>query len=179
MTRVLGAILAGGRARRFGSDKALATLDGRRLIDRVADALTPQVDAIVVIGREHPGMACAPDRPGPDMGPLGGIAGALHHAARHGFDGVLSVPCDAPALPDDLRAILVDGDGPAFLPDLPVVGWWPVATLATLDALLGRPGSHAVRAFADAIGARPRATATPIANVNTPGDLDRLAARRD
>ena len=37
--RVLGAILAGGQSRRFGSDKASASLDGKSLLDHVADAL--------------------------------------------------------------------------------------------------------------------------------------------
>ncbi len=84
MTRVLGAILGGGRSSRFGSDKALATLDGRALIDRVAAALAPQVDALIVVGRDHPGLTAVADRPAPDLGPLGGIAGALHYAAAHG-----------------------------------------------------------------------------------------------
>ena len=99
MRRILGAILAGGRSTRFGSDKALATLDGQALIDRVAEALAPQVDALIVVGRSHPGMTCIPDRPAPDLGPLGGIAAALHHAETHGFAQVLTVPCDAPSCP--------------------------------------------------------------------------------
>ncbi|MEP9402156.1 molybdenum cofactor guanylyltransferase [Sphingomonas silueang] len=171
--RRLGAILAGGRSSRFGSDKALALLHGRALIDRVADALRPQVDALVVVGRDHPGLTGTPDRPAADLGPLGGIAGALAHAAAHGFSHVLSVPCDAPDLPDDLPALL--GEPPACLADLPVVGLWPSAALAELDALLAGPGSRSVRAFADRIGAR----AVPgggIANVNTADDLARIAA---
>ncbi|WP_329958512.1 molybdenum cofactor guanylyltransferase [Sphingomonas sp. Leaf4] len=104
--RVLGAIIAGGQASRFGSDKALAVLDGRALIDRVADALAPQVDTVVVVGRDHGTLASVPDRPAPGLGPLGGIAGALHHAAAQGFTHVLTVPCDAPFLPKNLRELL-------------------------------------------------------------------------
>ncbi len=179
MSRVLGAILAGGRATRFGSDKATALLDGTTLIDRVAGRLRPQVDALIVVGRTHidpPGM---PDRPAPDLGPLGGIAGALHHAAAHGYDHVLSVPCDAPALPDDLRAILDAAGDAAFLDALPVVGWWPVSAAAVIDRLLSGDGSRAVRAFADAIGAVGCRTGQPIANVNTPDDLLRLSRSPD
>lgn len=179
MTRPLGAILAGGRSSRFGSDKALALLDGRALIDRVAERLRPQVAALVVIGRDHPGFACAPDRPAPDLGPLGGLAGALHHAATHGFTHVLSVPCDAPDLPADLHAVLgatasLPADVARYLADLPVVGLWPVGALVTLDALLAGTGSRSVRAFAGRIGAQA-VTGVAITNVNTPGDLARIA----
>ncbi|HEX5645184.1 MAG TPA: NTP transferase domain-containing protein, partial [Erythrobacter sp.] len=37
--KLLGAIIAGGQARRFGSDKAYARYHGQRLIDLVGRAL--------------------------------------------------------------------------------------------------------------------------------------------
>ncbi|MGN5373932.1 molybdenum cofactor guanylyltransferase [Sphingomonas hankookensis] len=178
MTRILGAILGGGRSSRFGSDKALAMLDGVALIDRVAAALGQQVDALIVVGRSHPGLTAVADRPAPDLGPLGGIAGALHHAAAGGFDQLLTVPCDAPFLPYDLRRRLAAAGPAAFLGDLPVIGWWPAAAAPVLDHLLDGGGSRSVRAFADRIGAVAVADAL-IANVNTPDDLARLAAQRD
>ena len=46
----LGAIIAGGKATRFGSDKAAALLNGRPLIEHVADGLREQVDALIVCG---------------------------------------------------------------------------------------------------------------------------------
>ncbi|WP_200911064.1 molybdenum cofactor guanylyltransferase [Sphingomonas sp. Leaf25] len=179
--RVLGAIIAGGQASRFGSDKALALLDGRALIDWVADALAPQVDAVVVVGRDHGMLASVPDRPAPGLGPLGGIAGALHHATARGFTQVLTVPCDAPFLPKNLRQLLNaatlperEGSSAAFLADLPVIGWWPATALPALDTLLAGTGSRSIRAFGDRIGAT--AVAAPaIANVNTADDLARLA----
>ncbi len=177
MTRILGAILAGGRSTRFGSDKALANLDGRALIDRVVDAVAPQVDALVVVGRTHPGLTCIPDRPAPDLGPLGGIAAALHHAAALGYAQILTVPCDAPFLPAELRRHLSAAGSAVYLADLPVVGWWPADAHATLDAMLAGGGSRSVRAFADRIGALGVAGPTEIANVNTPDDLALLAKR--
>ncbi len=175
MTRTLGAILAGGLATRFGSDKALALLDGTALIERVADRLRPQVDGLIVVGRTHSGIDAVSDRPHAGLGPLGGFAGALHHAAASGFDRVLTVPCDAPGLPHDLLAIL--GSAPAgYFGDLPVIGCWPVTAAATLDRLLASGGSRSVRAFADAIGAVACGSPQPIANVNTPDDLARLAS---
>lgn len=47
--RMLGAILAGGRSTRFGSDKAMAMLpDGRTLMDHAIATLRPHVAQIVV-----------------------------------------------------------------------------------------------------------------------------------
>ncbi|UUL81709.1 molybdenum cofactor guanylyltransferase [Sphingomonas qomolangmaensis] len=164
--RLLGAVLAGGLSRRFGSDKAEALLDGERLIDRVVAALTPQVDAVILCGRA-PGL---PDRPVGGLGPLAGLNAALHHARAHGFDAVLSVPCDAPYLPHDLRAIL--GDGPAFIADQPVIGIWPAALADRLDVHL-RGDDRSLRRWGRATGASAR-NAPPIANINTPADLSAL-----
>jgi molybdopterin-guanine dinucleotide biosynthesis protein A len=44
----LGVILAGGASRRFGSPKALARVGGRRIVDRVRDALRAAVPEVVV-----------------------------------------------------------------------------------------------------------------------------------
>ena len=53
MMRVLGVVLAGGQSRRFGSDKALAEIAGRTLLDRAVATLARQVDTVVVAGRFH------------------------------------------------------------------------------------------------------------------------------
>src|SRR2546423_14953878 len=120
--RVLGAVLAGGRSSRFGSDKAAALIDGRPMLDWVIEALAPQVDEILICGREAPGRICVADRPRTDLGPLGGLNAALQHAAANGFDAVLSAPCDTPRLSADLRAQLGEvGDG-VVVEGLPVVG---------------------------------------------------------
>ena len=105
--RTLGAVLAGGRSSRFGSDKALAMLDGRSLLDHAVAALRPHCDAVIVVGRGE-----IADWPRADMGPLGGIAGALIHAADQGFDQVLTASVDCVRLPADLRALLEPA--PAF-----------------------------------------------------------------
>lgn len=172
---VLGAVLAGGQSRRFGSDKAQALLDGQRLIDHVVAALSPQVDAVILCGRA-PGLA---DRPPGALGPLAGLNAALHHARAEGFDAVLSVPCDAPILPRDLLAILgsAPGDGPAYIAGQPVIGIWPAALADRLDTHLREGDDRSLRGWARVTQARAIA-APPIANVNTIADLAELAANR-
>jgi molybdopterin-guanine dinucleotide biosynthesis protein A len=165
----LGAILAGGQAQRFGSDKAHALYEGARLIDRVATALAAQCESVVVCGREEPGFACIPDWPEPGLGPLGGLAAALRHAGKRGVDGVLSAGVDVPDLPFNLVGALA-GEGAAIVASQPVVGLWPVEARATLEIFMAGGGRSLYR-FADHAGARRVELAAPLMNVNRPEDL--------
>lgn len=167
--RVLGAIVAGGKARRFGSDKAHALFDGERMIDRVANALHAQTHGLVVCGREETGFACIPDRPQADMGPLGGINAALHHAHSNGFDAVLSAGCDVPNLPDNLLAQLA-GNGATIVADQPVVGLWPIELAEALNQYLAE-GNRRIYGFAKNVGAHEVTLETDLLNVNRPQDL--------
>lgn len=169
--RILGAILAGGQARRFGSDKAHALYQGERLIERVASALAAQCEGVVVCGRSEPGFACIADRPGPGLGPLGGLNAALHHARAGGFDAVLSAPCDVPDLPHDLAQCL-SGTGAGIVAGQPVIGLWPVSAVRAIDTYLGE-GGRRLFGFAERIGARLVPVDPPLMNVNRPEDLDR------
>lgn len=176
---VLGVVLAGGRSSRFGADKALAELGGRTLIARAVDALSGWCEHVVVVGRGEAPAPTLPDWPRPDMGPLGGIAAALHHARDEGYAAALSIGVDSLDLPDDLPRVL--GAAPAFLAAQPVVGFWPVSAAAAIEAILRGPGPYAMRRFAETIGARAVAVDRAPANVNTPADLAALeqGLRRD
>lgn len=169
MTRLLGAILAGGQARRFGSDKAQALYEGARLIDRVAAALSAQCECVVVCGREEAGFACIPDWPEAGLGPLGGLEAALRHAGERGFAQVLSAGVDVPDLPFDLTATLA-GAGAAIVESQPVVGLWPVSAAPLLEAFMAAGGRSLYR-FADHAGARRVELPRALMNVNRPEDL--------
>jgi molybdopterin-guanine dinucleotide biosynthesis protein A len=135
---VLGAILAGGQSRRFGSDKALADLGGQPMICRIAAALAPSVDEIVVCGHPAPptGLMSVEDRQHSGLGPLGGLAGALFHARARGHAGVLSVGCDTPILDAALLRHLADAERATFVTDAPIIGYWPAPLYETLIAHL-------------------------------------------
>ncbi|HEU4968946.1 molybdenum cofactor guanylyltransferase [Sphingomonas sp.] len=170
--RVLGAVLAGGRSSRFGSDKALAVWRGKPLLAHAADALVAQCGAVVIVGRDVAGFTCVPDWPAPDRGPLGGLAGALNHALTNGYELVLTCGVDSVGLPADLLRQLQPA--PAFVVTQPVLGLWPAEAAGLVEEILFGGGSHSMRAFADRIGARPVKLAAEPANVNAPEDLARL-----
>jgi molybdopterin-guanine dinucleotide biosynthesis protein A len=165
----LGAIVAGGKATRFGSDKAYARYQGKRLIDLVGGALTAQCEALVICGREEPGFVCLADKPAPELGPLGGLNAALHYAGENGFDAVLSAGCDVPNLPHELASQL-SGEGPAIVQSQPVVGLWPAPLAGELDAFLAS-GRRALYGFAESVGARHVTLDPPLFNVNRPEDM--------
>lgn len=167
--RILGAILAGGEARRFGRDKARAQWNGKPLFDWVAEALSAQCEAVVVCGREEAGFACLSDKPEPGLGPLGGLYAALCRASEDGFSHVLSVGVDAPNLPYDLISALV-GEGAAIVKSQPVVGLWPRELADTLAAYLAED-RRSLYGFAERVEARRVALDPPLLNINRPKDL--------
>jgi len=173
---ILGVVLAGGQSSRFGSDKALAELDGHTLLARAVDLASGWCEFVVVVGRETAPAPTLPDWPHAGMGPLGGIAAALRLAADDGYDAVLSIGVDAPDLPDDLCSLL--SPAPAYLAAQPVVGLWPVSALPAIEAVLEGSGKHSMLAFAEAVGARAVRLASDPANINTPADLAAAEKRR-
>lgn len=166
---ILGAVLAGGQSSRFGSDKALAELGGRTLLARAVAALQPHCHAVIVVGRSDAPVPTIPDRPAAGLGPLGGIAAALHHAANHGYPHVLTCGVDCARLGTETLAEL--GASPAYCADQPVIGLWPASAAAAADALLASDAKHSMRGFAEMIGARGVKLSAIPANINTRADL--------
>ena len=166
---ILGVVLAGGRSTRFGSDKALAELHGHTLLDRAVRALGAFCDAVVIAGRDAGPAPTLPDWPRPGMGPLGGIAAGLRHAAAHGYRSILTCGVDSVALPATLLADL--SPAPAYLATQPVIGHWYSTSASAVEAILQSEGRHSMLAFAGSVNARPVNSASPPANINSPADL--------
>ena len=170
---IAGVVLAGGASSRFGRDKAEEIYAGRKLIDWSIAALIPLCAAIFVSGRAHATCESALDRPRAGLGPLGGLAGALTAARDRGFARLVSLPCDTPRLPDGLLGRLCRSEGAAFADACPVIGIWPTADADRLAAWLADDRPRAVRAWAEAIGARA-IESEAIVNINRAGDMGRL-----
>ena len=166
---ILGVVLAGGQSTRFGSDKALAELGGHTLLARAFDTLTGMCELVVIAGRERGPGHCIPDWPHPNMGPLAGIAAALHLARDEGYDSVLSLGVDSLGLPDNLLELL--SPGPAYVDSQPVVGHWPAGTVDAIETILLAETKHSMLAFAGAVGATPVKIGAKPANINYPADL--------
>ena len=166
---ILGVVLAGGQATRFGSDKALAELDGHTLLNRAFDTLTGFCELVVVAGRDRGPGHCIPDWPRPNMGPLAGIAAGLHLARDDGYGSVLTIGVDSVNLPENLLELL--SPPPSYIESQPVIGHWPTGAVDAIETLLLSERRHSMLGFAGAIGATAVKIASKPANINTPADL--------
>lgn len=173
---VLGAIFAGGAARRFGGGKHAALIDGTPMIDHVIGRLRPQCDALVIVGLDWPGFTRIDDVPRPGLGPLGALAGALAYAREAGFDQVLTSGCDLPDLPKDLRQRLEPAS--AVVKGQPLLGLWDSAQASALAAWLGAGRDQAMRAWVMESGARIVSIDAPLSNINTFPELAAYLSRQ-
>ena len=192
---IIGAVLAGGRGRRIGRDKAMVELDGRPLISYPVGALrSAGLDVVLALrgGQEAPAgledVSIVRDE-FEDAGPLGGL-----HALLKWMPGewVLVVSCDQPFVRVNLlhgiishcecAADAVVARTPERLQPMP--GLYRKSCLPVVDGALRR-GEHGMR---DVLNGLPRYELagedldcldlehSSFVNVNTPKDL--LRARR-
>lgn len=191
-----GAVLAGGEARRYGGrPKGLLEVGGRRILDRVVEAVarvTGTPPLLVANAADapswRPDLATIPDaRPG--CGSLGGIFTAV--AAAPG--PVLCVAWDMPFVPEALLQALVDGATgfDAFLPESggrrglePLCAVYGPACRAAIERRLDAGDLKAISFHDDVrVGIlsidQVRRFGDPddlFFNVNTPEDLERAEA---
>jgi len=111
--RLIGLILAGGRATRLGGrDKALISLRGEALLEHLMRRLQPQVDGLAISSNADParyagfGLPVLADRLPDYPGPLAGLHAGL---ACYPDSLVLAVSVDTPFIPADLAARLRAG----------------------------------------------------------------------
>lgn len=110
-----GMILAGGEGRRMGGrDKGLEPFAGLPLVGHVVKRLEGQVNELLINANRNADAyrffadRIVEDAEGGFKGPLMGIYSGMRAAKT---PWLLVVPCDSPALPDDLVARMVQGIG--------------------------------------------------------------------
>lgn len=185
MSGVLGAVIAGGQSRRYGEPKALATVGGRRVIDRVTDVLYDVVEDIVLIANDQDiaaavRLACRPDAI-PGLGALGGILTALRWAGERGDHAILAVACDMPFLSAALLRLLVaraeqDDEPDAVLPEStgprgiePLCAYYATTCLPPIERAVS-DGDHRMIGFHDEVNV----ARIPLASVRGFGDPARI-----
>jgi molybdopterin-guanine dinucleotide biosynthesis protein A len=191
---VVGVVIAGGRSVRFGGEKAVATLAGKPLLLWAVHRLQGSCAAVAVNARpgtqaealaRSEGLTVLHDAPGDAAGPLAGVKAGLAWAAGRGARALAVSPCDAPLLPQDLYARLIEaaaaGAAMAETSDghQPLCAVWPVTALPKVTEALAAHAHPPTRLVLESLGAA-RAhfhDEGAFANVNTREDLAAIAAR--
>ncbi|NNK49379.1 MAG: molybdenum cofactor guanylyltransferase [Gemmatimonadetes bacterium] len=179
---ILGVVLAGGRSRRYGSDKAFAELGGVSLVQRAARTLMPLVDRVVVVANDLDRHSAEEQTVRPDLvsgiGPLGGLHTAVAWAAEEGMRGAVVLATDMPFVPtpllEDLASTLEPGA--AVLPASrgprgfePLCAAYDVGCLPAIEAAIEK-GDRAVISFLPAVDLR----IVELARVSSYGDPDTM-----
>ena len=189
-----GTVLSGGASTRYGSPKALASVGGRRIVDRVIEALGAVMPDLIGITND-PALGVAIGLPfradvHTGMGALGGIHAALRWAVEDDRSGILAVACDMPFLEAALLQRLLD-DAPnadVVVPESggrrgiePLCAWYGIGCLPAIESAIAR-GDVRVIAFHTDVHVRRIVRseverfgdpATLFLNVNTPEDHER------
>lgn len=196
-----GILLAGGLARRIGGgDKAMRTVAGQTILERVIARLDPQCGGLVLNANGEParfahfGLPVIADSVPGFPGPLAGILAGLDWVAVNRPDAawVVSVATDCPFLPRDLVARLhqariganaqlaVAASGGR---SHPVIGLWAVSLREELRNALTVEHIHKVdrwtARYRVATASWPAEPFDPFFNANTADDFaeaERLAA---
>jgi molybdopterin-guanine dinucleotide biosynthesis protein A len=189
----VGAILAGGLARRMGGgDKSLRSIGGRTALERIIDRLSPQVRRIILNANGDPWrfdafhLPVVSDSLPDNAGPLAGVLAALDWAESvdPSFTWVLTLPGDAPFIPRDLVSRL-HAAREATAATLacaashdrthPVIALWPISIRNELRHAVADLGIRKIEAFTQRYQRTtvdwPVTPVDPFFNVNTPDDL--------
>jgi molybdopterin-guanine dinucleotide biosynthesis protein A len=192
--RCTGAILAGGRAVRMGGKpKGLELVGGRRILDRVAEALREATDELLIVANDPGADAWLPGvRVVPDLRPGHGPASGVHAALLAAGTDVLVLAWDAPFVPAGLlRALRAEGESgnAGFVAPSsdspwgfePLCAWYAQHATAAVETVLDTPGAG-IGALASAVptvrydASSWGAPDAIFLNVNTPDDLERANA---
>lgn len=172
----------------MGSEKPLLEIGGRRLVERVAAAVSPCVAELVLVTNREDlyaflGLEMVPDI-WPGRGPLAGIHAAL---ARLTTDAALVVACDYPFLDQSALRPIVSEDpaGGVVVPRIagrlqPLCAQYDASILPVVETSVSN-GELTVASLLDRLPKRVLeqdrlggpAAARSFFNVNTPEDLRR------
>lgn len=189
----IGAILAGGLARRMGGgDKPLRLIGGRIALERIIDRLTPQVTRVILNANAEPRrfdafrLPVVADSLPNNPGPLAGVLAALDWAASTdpSLNWVVTLPGDAPFIPRDLvsRLHVARAATDATLACAashnrthPVVALWPISIRNALRQAVADQGIRKIETFTERYSRTtvewPTTPVDPFFNVNTLDDL--------
>ncbi|MDC8002477.1 molybdenum cofactor guanylyltransferase [Aureisphaera galaxeae] len=182
---ITGIILAGGKSKRMGRDKALVPYKGKMFLEHVIDALKPLVNDMLIVS-DHSEY----DRFGilrtedliKNAGPLAGLYSGLYHSKT---ENNLVVSCDVPLMNTSLLQQLMDENEPSLDmvqfqsgdKTMPLIALYKKRILPSCWELL-ESGERRLRTFVDTLQTKTIVLDKEVehhaVNINTEQDLNEL-----
>jgi molybdenum cofactor guanylyltransferase len=132
--KLTGVLLVGGASTRFGSPKALATLDGETFADRGRRVLADACDEVLVVGKQGELPFDVLDDGADVRAPIAGVVAGLR-AARH--DVTVCLPVDCVRITAEVIRTLGEACEDAAVPQSgPLPGAWAKSALPLLEQRL-------------------------------------------
>ena len=188
--KICAVILAGGKSRRMGQDKALINIGGRTLVEIMAELASPLADKVFISANNPEAFSFLPFQVVPDLyseqGPLSGLQAVMR---EHVYTLYITLACDLPGLPASLiRSMIEASEGfDAVIPRTtdgiahPLSAVYRRSCLPVVEDALRKKANRFIDAFpGDGLRVRwmyPGAgifTDDDLLNINTPDDLRRF-----
>jgi molybdenum cofactor guanylyltransferase len=167
-----GVVLVGGASTRFGSPKALAEIEGETFVDRARRILGEACDEVLVVGKAGELPFDVVDDGSEVRAPIAGVVAGLR-AARN--DVVVFLPVDCPRVTPEVVRALGEACRDAAVPQTgPLPGAWSKSALPALERRLEHGPLALYRAYEGLDVAEVHIDPQLLADVDTPGELQRL-----
>ena len=187
MNEICAVILAGGRSRRMGRNKALIEIGGRPLVEIMVERASLFADKVFISANNPQIFSFLPFQVVPDIYPEQGPLSGLHAVMKqHVYTYYITLACDIPALPASLiRRMLDIAKGfDAVIPQTPDGMAHPLAAVYSRaclpsieDALLNKANKFIDLFHSNKLRVRwiypdeGEFTENDLVNINTPDDL--------
>jgi molybdopterin-guanine dinucleotide biosynthesis protein A len=186
---ICAVILAGGRSRRMGQNKALINIGSRPLVEIMADRAAPLADKVFISANNPELFRFLPFPVVPDLcreqGPLSGLHAVMK---EHIYTLYITLACDIPGLPASLISRMLDvSEGfdaviPRTLDGIaqPLAAVYRRSCLPVIEDALRKKANKFIDVFPGGLRVRwmdpgeGRFTDDDLANINTPDDLHRF-----
>ena len=186
---ILGVVLAGGKSKRFGKDKANVKLGNKTLIQHTLDKIKSKFSKIIVVSNTEvvKDYIIVKDCINGQLGPLVGVLSAMKwiKTNNHSYDWLATFPCDTPFFNVSLIDKFIEASKSSN--DLlyfaktkekrhNIFGLWSLKLIETLEKDIVDNKYRKVEEWANKIGVKTininYAGTDPFFNINTKEDLE-------
>ena len=185
---ILGAVLDGGRSKRFGQNKSMVKLGNKTLLEHILYKIKSKFSKIIIVSNENKikDFTVIKDCIEGQLGPLVGVLSAMKWIKKNNFSysWVATFPCDTPffniSIIDEFKKASKLNDSYLYFVKTEekrhnIFGLWSIKLIETLEEDITKNDYRKVEKWADKIGVKTINVSydniDPFFNINTKEDL--------